>query len=441
MIGKTIVAEFAYQMTIYFTFEIEIFRFYHAKKTKPRLILHFFVDRKIEDVDVHEQRRIREVFLHRCLDAYLVSQLDKHRAFFERGFKSPRAGKNLKSPRRNVITSSIVSRNRNRRRSIRTRNTRDSAPILPNFTPRMREDDVKRNIQRLIAELARHESLSSFGKQSITAQRDLRSNEKEKKKKLNDEMKQKHLTDPETTFSEQASFSSENEREKKIAKKKISIKIQTENVVGESSTEESENEKNEHLLNRSILKKENSERKKKEKHVHMYEASDALNQATSSRRSVQAHKHDYYEESYSKSRLATLLRSLGPSDYIMTDNYGQMHRVTLKHSPIDRRPRRSKSRPLNRPKTKKNQPKANSDDSSVTSSNGYKYNKKIADSSKFSQRPQTAKARHGSGDEHHENLIGSSPRIRPGTAPIKCNWKPGNSEPNKTQPKVGHSWY
>ena len=403
----------------------EGFRFYPAKTQTlfvryrrlypwPRSWnISFVLDRK----EAREQQRVREVFLHRCLDAYLASQLDKHRAFFQRRFASPRSVKRVKTPRRIVIS-------RNRTQGKRSR-VYDSPPILPNFSPRVWEEEVKRNISRLIAELARHESLGTFRKQSTATQ----STKLRERRKRSDES--------ESSSSEESSFASDNNKER--GRKKISVTIQTQTKEKSSSSEDSEKEMRAPLLHKSILKKDRSHRKTP-KHVHVRDVDDDVIEASTKRPKRSHHKQaTMFEERASNSRLATLLRALGPTDYLMADSCGQLHHVTLKHSPVQRRPTAYRKRLQTSSKSKKKEKvkaELQKDDSFLASSDGSVY-KKSASSGKLPPRSLSAEQGHDSNDVKGEAMVGNSPRIRPGTEPIKCNWKPTNSESNKSQPKVG----
>ena len=357
-----------------------------------------FADRHRAEAKTLDQLA-REQFLHRCLDEYLATQLDKQRAYFQQGFDSPQRRRRSKL-NKSTTTSPKVSRKRWEPRS-RSEIHGSSDAILPSFSPRVREEDIQRNIQRLVSELARHENLRSLMNQTNDVSASGKDNKHKKKFVRRD------------SGSDQSS-SSESSGTLPYTSETKTYKS------GEAPQS----------LHRGILKKGKAANKKK-KHVRMVDVRDDVvaypRAPRKSRRRVLSGKPPH-------PRLVALLNAIGPTDYIMADGYGQLHRVTLKHTPV--RPRVTPNRTRNQWKQKKKkssrktEPLAPSDDDKKENET---YPSAIINKH---NRPQTAKQRTGGDEDKVETAVGHSPRIRPGTGPIKCNWNPEKSQTKTFEPKV-----
>ena len=317
--------------------------------------------------EFHQQKKL-ELFLHRCLSEHLASQLDKQRAYFAHGYTAPRL-RTRRRTKRSDMTSSNSFRSETHRSMTSQRNT---AMILPSFFPRIREEDVRRNIEMLVAELARSENVRSMmwppDLVRVPQQRfrgRTRANERSKKR-----------SESEVTSSEYASSSSSSSS--------------TNEMAGNLSKESSSNEERYSAKCKSMLKNSRSNRDRA-KHVTMVESLSRTN----------------------RSPLSSIVTSVGQAHYIMADNYGHPHHVVLRHAPVHSYKRHSRKREHKRKKKKENKRK---EEHGSESDNGEKAER---------SKPQL---------EEEKIKPGASPRIRPGTEPIKCNWK---AEKAKTfEPKV-----
>lgn len=358
---------------------------------RKNLSLLLFVDRKsLNDLE----QRMRERFLHRCLDQHLSSQLDRQRAYFDRSTAPRRNQRNVKRVRR---APPSVSRNQTGRQN--------PEMILPAFSPVIREKDIQRNIKRLISELARNESLRSLMGPLNNKSRN--------------QVKAKN-----STFQRSDSYSSYTSTSS--SSKQLSDKVFADLAETTSTFSDCSNKKSNEKVNKSILKNP-KQKKRQEKRVKLMEERNEeryfskKNQRKARREAARVH-------------LTALLNEIGPADYIMSDNFGQLHRVTLRHTPINPMTSSDRNHQVGA-KQRRKKPTKNDAKKFKSTEENVKEKKNELNKTK-PPRPTSAKNASNDANTIPKDEQKMTPRIRPGSEPIKCNWNPEKSQPKTPELKV-----
>ena len=249
----------------------------------------------------------------------------------------------------------------------------------------------------LIAELARHESIKS-------------------------------LMNSLNPLSDVNSFQNEDDRRKKIKKNKTERSEHNSTSSADSTATRSLSSSPNNSIDNaeggfknSILKKPN-QRTHQQKRVRLVEERFRPKNKQPKTRGENVRAH-----------LTALLSAIGPADYIMTDSFGQLHHVTLRHTPIHLKQSSFGARPAS---TRGKRPRRKQKKVQSFSQNFQEDVEKEENEQEEKTRLHIPKVAFKDAEHQTPDEEKVTSRIRPGTEAIKCNWNPGNLKSTKPELKV-----